>query len=86
MENWNLSIRERKKIRERLDETESVAEARRLIALLVLADGAPSREVAGWVGVSRQCLYQWRARFQQNSSDSGALVDRSRSGRVEQPP
>jgi hypothetical protein len=53
MENWNLSMRERKRIRERLDRTGSAAETRRLIALLALADGAPPEMVARWVGVSR---------------------------------
>ena len=81
MENWNLSVREKKRIRGRLEQTGSAAEARRLIALLALADGAPPSDVDGWVGVSRQCLYQWRSRYQQSSRVSEALVDRSRSGR-----
>lgn len=81
MENWNLSTAEKKRIRQRLDETGNVAEAKRLFAFLALADGAPPGEVAEWVGVSRQCLYQWRTRYQQSSGRPEALMDRSRSGR-----
>lgn len=81
VEDWQLTTSERKRLQKRLHETRAVSEYRRLVALLAIADGMPVAEVSRWLGVTRQCIYQWRERFRSASRCSDCLKDRPRSGR-----
>lgn len=56
VEDWQLTASERKRLQKRLHETRAVAEYRRLVALLAIADGMPVAEVSRWLGVTRQCI------------------------------
>lgn len=81
MEDWQLTASERKRLQKRLQETREVSEYRRLVALLAIADGMSVAEVSRWLGVTRQCIYQWRERFHSASRCPDCLKDRPRSGR-----
>src|SRR4051812_20472113 len=84
MEEWRLSVQERRKLEARLQQTKDVSEFRRLAALLAMADGVAAVDAARWLGVSRQCIYQWQARFEESSRRAASLAERPRSGRPSQ--
>lgn len=81
VENWRLTASERKRLQTRLHEAAEVSEYRRVVALLAIADGMSVAEVSRWLGVTRQCIYQWRERFRSARCRSSCLLDRPRSGR-----
>lgn len=81
MENWGLTASERKRLQRRLHEAAEVSEYRRIVALLAIADGVPAAEVSQWLGVTRQCIYQWRERFRSAPGCPSCLLNRPRSGR-----
>jgi len=53
----HLGRRERRVLAAKRDQTTDAAMYRRLVGLLALADGEPVATVAGWLGVTRQSLY-----------------------------
>jgi transposase len=81
VENWRLTALERRRLQKRLHETGELSEYRRIVALLAIADGVPVAEVSQWLGVTRQCIYQWRDRFHDASGGPSCLLDLPRSGR-----
>jgi transposase len=84
MEEWRLSAEERRHLQRRLHQTKELSEYRRIAALLAMDDGVAAADVARWLGVSRQCVYQWQARFEDSSRSASGMVQRTRTGRPSQ--
>jgi transposase len=82
MNPFSLTERESGEL-ESLLHSPSCREHRRAQALLWLAQGLPVEEVADLLGVSRQTVYNWTARFRQRQGQDplARLTDAPRSGR-----
>jgi len=80
METFRLNRRQRRQLRVQARSGTDVRSVRRAIALLELDEGHPVEQVAETFGVSRQTLYNWRARLDAGDA-STALRDRIGRGR-----
>jgi transposase len=80
MSKAKLTTRERRQLRTRLRQARDVHLYRRTLAMLEYDRGEPVSAVAQLLGVSRQSVYNWIARFQQRDGAAG-LSDAHRSGR-----
>jgi transposase len=80
---FSLSFKERVLLEDIASSTDNANELRRLQALLWLDDGETTQAIALRLGVTRQTVYNWAARFQmRNHLDIPArLLDGPRSGR-----
>lgn len=80
MNKINLTTRERLQLRTKLRQARDVHVYRRTLAILDYDRGEPVSAVAQLLGVSRQSVYNWIVRFQEQSGAAG-LIDAPRSGR-----
>lgn len=83
MTTWRLNQRDRQALAELIRCTSDGHVLRRAYALQRVARGDPISDIAADLGVTRQSVYNWIARFDDyDGSDLGAcLVDAARSGR-----
>lgn len=84
MSDFYLSGRQRIKLEQVLEHATDSRVIIRAYALLWLDDGESISEVAARLTVSRQTIYNWRARFQESSSATDFILrlrDGERSGR-----
>jgi transposase len=77
---FRLNAQQRRKVSEQAKTAKNARSVRRAIALLELDQGRPVAEVAAMLGVTRQTLYNWRARLETDDV-SRALRDRKGRGR-----
>ena len=80
MQTFRLNGRQRRQLRTQAKNAKDAQIVRRAIALLALDEGRPAAEVAATLGVTRQTMYNWRARLEA-ADVTGALRDRSGRGR-----
>ena len=71
---------DRCQLQQLLQTTEDASLCRQIRAILAVDEGRPVASVARWHGVSRQTVYAWIERFQ-DESDPLALPDLKRTGR-----
>jgi transposase len=77
---FRLNTQQRRKLSEQAKQAKNARSVRRAIALLELDQGRPVAEVAATLGVTRQTLYNWRARLEADDVPR-ALLDRKGRGR-----
>jgi transposase len=80
VETFRLNRRQRRQLRVQAKHARDAQSVRRAIALLELDEGRAVAEVATTLGVTRQTLYNWRARLEAEDAPA-ALRDRSGRGR-----
>jgi transposase len=80
MSKAKLTPRKRQQMHTKLRQTHDVRLYRRMLAMLECDRGAPISAVAEVLGVSRQSVYNWIARFGERG-DVAELSDAPRSGR-----
>jgi transposase len=80
MHTFQLNSRQRQQLRAQARTAKDARRVRRAIALLELDQGRPVAQIAATLGVTRQTLYNWRARFEAEGKPS-ALEDRAGRGR-----
>jgi transposase len=80
MSRLHLKARQRHQLRKQLHTVPEARVYRRALAILEVARGRPLVHVAQSLSVSRQSLYNWVVRYQQNY-DPAALRDHYRGGR-----
>lgn len=80
MQTSRLNRRQRRQLRTQAKNAKDAQIVRRAIALLELDEGRSAAEVAATLGVTRQTMYNWRARLEA-ADVPGALRDRSGRGR-----
>jgi transposase len=77
---FRLNAQQRRRLSEQVKNAKNARSVRRAIALLELDQGRPVAEVAATFGVTRQTLYNWRARLEADDVPR-ALRDRRGRGR-----
>jgi transposase len=80
MHDFGLTRRQRRQLETQRRTVRDAHVLRRILALLDLDRGKPIAEVASTLGVSRQTVYNWSARFEQEATVA-ALQDRGGRGR-----
>lgn len=80
MSKLHLKARQRQRLRSHLHTVAAARVYRRVLAVLEVAQGRPLAHVAQSLGVSRQSLYNWVARYQ-HRGDPAALRDQPKEGR-----
>jgi len=75
-----LNRKQRFRLRQQLKHTHDAAVYRRTLALLELEQGKPVAQIARFLGVTRQSIYNWLEAYTA-AFDPRALVDEARSGR-----
>ncbi len=80
METFRLNRRQRRQLRVQVRIAKDARSVRRAIALLELDEGRAVAQVAATLGVTRQTLYNWRARLDVEDVPA-ALHDRNGRGR-----
>src|SRR3954451_22084239 len=80
VETFRLNRRQRRQLRGQVRIAKDARSVRRAIALLELDEGRAVALVAATLGVTRQTLYNWRARLDAEGVPA-ALRDRSGRGR-----
>jgi transposase len=81
MRDFRLTAPQRQALRQLAKASPDARVARRALALLDLAGGAPVTAVAGRYGVSRETVYQWATRLGTAGWPGDRLGDAPRSGR-----
>jgi transposase len=77
---WQLTSHDRRKLTDALTVAQTGRQARRLGAVLLVAEGYPVRQVTGMTGLSHQSIYTALSRYG-SRRDPQALRDHPRSGR-----
>jgi len=80
MHDFRLTTRQRRQLQAELKAAKDVRTFQRTLALLELDQGRPLAQVATTLGVTRQTLYNWIERYE-NEGTPTALHDRERQGR-----
>ena len=80
MQTFRLNSRQRQHLRAQARTAKDGRHVRRAIALLELDQGRPVAQIAATLGVTRQTLYNWIARFEAEGGPA-ALQDRGGRGR-----
>jgi transposase len=80
MHDFRLTSRQRLRLRKMVKSSDDARVVQRAVGLLELDRGAPVGDVATTLGVTRQTLYNWVARFVAEGGPA-ALRDRQRRGR-----
>lgn len=80
MSKAKLTTRERRELRTKLQQARDARTYRRVLAMLEYDHGEPVSAIAELLGVSRQSVYAWIARFQERGGTAG-LSTVPRSGR-----
>lgn len=80
MSELKLTAQQRHRLQAQLRQTPDARVYRRTLALLEVAQGRPVAQVADFLGVTRQSIYNWIATYTL-THDSAALCDDLRSGR-----
>jgi transposase len=80
MDVLNLSARQRRQLERQLGETTSARVFRRTLAVLELNRGESVEDVADTLGISRQTVYNWLARYEAEE-DPAVLAEGTHPGR-----
>lgn len=81
MKGRHLSEEWLRQLKERLTQTKDAPELRRIIGILAMTQGMPVMDVACWLGVTRQCVYQWYKRLKCDVPVPNVLCERPKAGR-----